>query len=876
MASRKSVAGKGSKKPDTSKMFAQALEHHQAGRIAEASQIYRDILAVDPNHADSLHLSGMVAHAAGDFPQAETLIGKAIKLQPRADIFLGNLGNVLRAQGKLDEAIVSYKKAIAANPRNATPYSNLGNALVDQGRAQDAVGMYVKALELRPDFYETLFNMALTQRGMGNLDEAIAHLRKAIASHPFPAEAHYTLGQCLLLRGELESGWLEYDWRWKLGEYSWLKNIHGDFTQPQWSGEPLNGRRILIYAEQGMGDSLQFVRYLPDVVARGGQVIFAVHPRLQRVLGVIPGVTLVSLDTIPLPAFDVHSPLLSLPRILGTLHVADIPGKVPYLAAEAERVASWKQKLAAIPGFKVGIAWQGNPNAKIDKGRSPPLAAFSPLAAVPGVTLISLQQRDGLDQLDRLPAGMHVERLGDGIDDVGAFVDTAAIMENLDLVIVSDSAIAHLAGALGRPVWVPLKKIPDWRFLLERKDCPWYPNMTLFRQQSDGDWNGVFVRMSDQLKKNPGAVPPAPTSTDQTKAVATDMPMVPQSWGELIDKITILEIKSEKLTDASKLINVRRELQELITVRERHFPNHAGLAEASAKLKKVNESLWWIEDDIRDCERAKDFGPKFIELARAVYVTNDLRGNVKREINDLLGSTLKEEKSYASYVDDQAAAATQLQEKAKGATNSISLDAEAGSRFSALVARTAAIPRLSIDTVLDRSITAQMLERLHIEKVFSAGCCVLDVAAAKGEALDWLRSKGIKSSGLCLDREVQPLAQSGHIVQVGDDTRLAELCAASVDVIWSHQSLQRSVAPFFTLSEYRRLLPAGGYAYIDVPAPDTVFRQQAVGGNLSLFGQSMWQELFVRAGFTQAWGIELGMPNGAHRVAVWAFLLRAV
>jgi FkbM family methyltransferase len=650
---------------DFVKLFQQAFEHHQAGRMTEAGALYEQVLAVNPRHADSLHLSGMVAYAKGDFEKAVKLIEKAIKIEPKADLFLGNLGNVLRAKGEYEAALQRYTQAIAINAKNPLLYCNRGNVYVDQNRLDDAIAAYTQAIALRPDFYEAMFNQALALRSLGRLEEAIQQLRNAIACHPNPSEAHYTLGQMLLLHGELEAGWPEYDWRWKLDEYAWLRNIHGEFKQPLWSGEPITGKTILVYAEQGMGDAVQFVRYVPELVKQGAAVVFAVHPRLRRLMGTMPGVTIVALDCVPLPPFDIHAPLLSLPRLLGVKQVSDIRAHVPYLSAEAERVAHWKARLAAFKGFKIGIAWQGNPGAKIDKGRSPPLAAMAPLASVPGIHLISLQQRDGLDQLDALPPGMKVERLGEGVDADGAFVDTAAIMANLDLLIVSDSAIAHVAGALGLPVWVPLKEIPDWRFLLGREDCPWYPSMRLFRQQREGEWGSVFEAMADQLALLTGNANVMKKEKPVPAKSAGQLPLVPVSWGEIIDKITILEIKTEQIADAAKLVNIRRELHELVAIREQHFPAYAKLAELAAKLKKINEALWWVEDDIRICEREQNFGKKFIELARAVYVTNDQRSVVKREINDLLGSELIEEKSYAKYVDDQAAASQQLLENAK-------------------------------------------------------------------------------------------------------------------------------------------------------------------------------------------------------------------
>lgn len=643
--------------------FNQGLEHHQAGRLAEARAIYEGILAIDKRHSDSLHLLGMVAHAEGDLETAESLVRQALKLQPRADIYHNNLGNVLKDLRRPDEAFEHYRKAFALNPSNPWACTNLGASYADHGQPDKAIEHYEKALRLNPDFYDALFNLALTLRGLGRFERAEDCLRRAIAAIPEKAEAHYTLGQLLLLGGRFAEGWPEYDWRWRLGHYAWLREIHGPFSQPQWNGEPLHGRTILVYAEQGMGDTIQFMRHLPDVVARGGRVVFAVHPRLKRLIGEIPGVRVVDLDGVPLPPFDVHVPLLSLPRVLGIMSVAEIPPAPPYLRADAQRVARWRARLAHVPGFRVGIAWQGNPRALIDKGRSPPLAAFEAIARIPGVSLVSLQQQDGMEQLATLPPGMAVERPEDGVDTEGAFLDTAAIMECLDLIVVSDSAIAHVAGALGRPVWVPLQKVPDWRFLLDGETTRWYPSMRLFRQQTAGDWPSAFAAIASALRERLGAAAASVAASVAVAAPAPEdasrMPLVPQSWGEIIDKITILEIKSEKLSDHDKLANVRRELGALTEVRERHFPAHAGLAALSANLKSVNEALWTIEDDLRDCERAKDFGEKFVLLARAVYVTNDRRAAVKREINALLGSALVEEKSYAAYADDleQAAAA---------------------------------------------------------------------------------------------------------------------------------------------------------------------------------------------------------------------------
>jgi Family of unknown function (DUF6165) len=320
---------------------------------------------------------------------------------------------------------------------------------------------------------------------------------------------------------------------------------------------------------------------------------------------------------------------------------------------------AWAKRLPASQ-FRVGIVWQGKSTADVDIGRSIPLRSFAPLCHIPGLTLISLQKNDGVRQLAHLPPGMTVETLGaefDAGDD--AFVDCAAVMMNLDLVISSDTAAAHLAGALGRPVWIVLKHVPDWRWMMDRGDTPWYPTARLFRQARRDDWGEVFERIAGELaraaaaKTKSGDLFPRQsadnldsTQADPTQAVPPGTALVPVSFGELVDKITILEIKSERIDDPSKLVNIRVELELLATALVRFcvLPPRAG--ELRAELRRINEALWEIEDQIRICERKNDFGAKFIRLARRVYMTNDRRSAVKRQLNQLAGSVIVEKKSY--------------------------------------------------------------------------------------------------------------------------------------------------------------------------------------------------------------------------------------
>jgi hypothetical protein len=361
------------------------------------------------------------------------------------------------------------------------------------------------------------------------------------------------------------------------------------------------------------------------------------QPPLVRLLARTPGIERLLAHGELVPEFDLHVPLLSLPRLFGTT-LENVPVDVPYLDAEPELVETWHRRLASYPGFKIGIAWQGNPKFRLDRVRSIPLAEFEPLADVPGVHLLCLQKGLGREQLAAPQRRFPVTDLSGQLDEsTGAFVDTAAVMKNLDLVITSDTSIAHLAGVLGVPVWVALHDVPDWRWLLNRDDSPWYPTMRLFRQSSLGQWEDVFHRIAKALRERLGvSAGPSPITAE----------IAP---GELIDKITILEIKSERITDAAKRHHVGTELSLLIVARDRSMPGSEELTRLAGELRSVNETLWRIEDEIRLCERVEDFGPRFIALARSVYRTNDRRAVLKRQINELLGSGIIEEKSYTSY-----------------------------------------------------------------------------------------------------------------------------------------------------------------------------------------------------------------------------------
>ncbi|HEY2840447.1 MAG TPA: DUF6165 family protein, partial [Pirellulales bacterium] len=342
--------------------------------------------------------------------------------------------------------------------------------------------------------------------------------------------------------------------------------------------------------------------------------------------------------------FDFFIPMASLPNRLGITD-RNVPQQVPYVFPDPDRVEHWRAALHPISGFKVGICWQGSRTYDDDFLRSFPLSHFAPLAEVPSVRLISLQKGFGEEQIaanrDRVPV-----TILDGLDETGGpLVDTAAVMQHLDLVITCNSAIAHLAGALGVPTWIALSTAAEWHWPRDRSDSPWYPTVRLFRQKTFGDWAGVFAEMREALEHR-SASPSARPIAKPLPAMSIPTAIAP---GELIDKLTILEIKAERLGAGPKLDHVRHELELLRAARDASIVHHAEVDALVADLRRVNEQIWEIEDAIRACEQRQDFGPQFIELARSVYRTNDHRASLKRQINDLLGSAIVEEKLYRAY-----------------------------------------------------------------------------------------------------------------------------------------------------------------------------------------------------------------------------------
>jgi len=459
-----------------------------AGRHGEAMGLMRSAIAHAPTAELYLSLGGMLG-LLGRHADAAEQLQRAVNLRPDLPRAHNGLGVALEALDEYERAIGSYRRAIHLQPRYPEAHNNLANALRKAGRVAEAVAGYHRAISLRPAYADAYSGLGVALVEQRRVTEAIKYFERAVAIQPDHADAHLNFAGALLLSGDFERGWREYEWRWRSSQQ---RPLAPAFAQPQWDGSDLAGRTILLHAEQGFGDTFQFVRYVPLVARRGGQVMLSVQRPLAQILrGVEGAATVVPSGEEPLN-FDLHAPLMSLPRIFGTT-IGTVPAFVPYLRPEPDLVRKWHHTIRDRAGYRIGINWQAS-NTRWGRPRSLPLEAFAVLAAIPGVRLICLQKGAAEQQLHTV--GIAIEVL-QGLDESsGAFLDTAAVMQHLDLVITVDTSIAHLAGALGVPVWVALPFASEWRWLLDRDDTPWYPTMRLFRQPCPGDWFGVLHEMA--------------------------------------------------------------------------------------------------------------------------------------------------------------------------------------------------------------------------------------------------------------------------------------------------------------------------------------------------------------------------------------------
>ncbi len=462
-----------------------AVNHHMAGRTDAAERHYRLILGADPAQPDALHLFGVLRAQTGAPALAVAAITRSLRARPAAAQPWTHLGAALRAAERLEDAETALRRALALDPASADALDALGATLHGLARYPQARGWLLRADALRPGHAETLLNLGTVLRDQRHFAEAELCFDRVLTAQPTHAGAQLARAVGRLVRGDLRVGWEGFEHRWRR------------FSTPPWAGEPLNGATILLHMEQGFGDAMQFVRYAPLVAQAGGRVVIEASPALFRLFQASfdPSIQVLVRGPEP-PPHDRHCPLMSLPRAFDT-DLSNIPAAIPYLTPERGDRNRWRDQLADGPeGLRVGLVWAGNPRHRNDRNRSLPVTALRPLLGIPGVRFFNLQAGEARGALSALaPGGFE-----DPMERVRDFADTGAILANLDMLISVDTAIVHLAGAMGVPTWLLLPYAPDWRWLLDRADSPWYPSLRLFRQPRPGDWATMIGTVAAVLK----------------------------------------------------------------------------------------------------------------------------------------------------------------------------------------------------------------------------------------------------------------------------------------------------------------------------------------------------------------------------------------
>jgi tetratricopeptide (TPR) repeat protein len=466
---------------------------HELKRFEEALASYDRALGIRQDFTEAHANRGSALHALKRFEEALASYDQALALRPDYAEARYNRGNVLHALKRFEEALADYEHALALRPDYVEALANRGVTLNDLKRFEEALASHDRALAVRPDYADAFVNRGITLYELKRFEAALASYERALALRPDYAQAHFNEAVCRMLIGDFDRGWQKLEWGWETED---LKNAKRTFSQPLWLGsDEVAGKTILLHGVHGFGDTIQFCRYVPHVIERGARVILEVQKPLRALMGTLPGAAQVVSRGEPLPDFDLHCPLLSQPLALGT-RLATIPAQTPYLWASPQAVMDWNVRLGPRRRPRIGLAWSGRPDHDNDRNRSMRLnTLLSPLAAF-DATYVSLQREVRADDAPVLQSRGDILHFG---EELNSYADTAALIANLDLVISVDTSVAHLAGALAKPVWILLPFIPDWRWLLDREDSPWYPTARLFRQDETRSWDSVMARVHASL-----------------------------------------------------------------------------------------------------------------------------------------------------------------------------------------------------------------------------------------------------------------------------------------------------------------------------------------------------------------------------------------
>lgn len=616
----------------------------QLNNNSQAIKHFNDALNVNSHYAQAHIQLGIVYEEQSNHTKALTHYQEAITLQPdNADVHL-RLGKILKKLDRLDQAATHYRHALTLKPKDLNTLIELGNLHNMLDQCQEALQCYIQALEINPNLYTVMYNFGLTLKKLGHIDEAIAVYKKVIEQKPDYTHANFSLALSYLTLGDFKHGWPAYEWRW-----STYNEQPKKFDSPVWDGSNLKNKTILLYAEQGFGDTFQFIRYAKLLKQQGACVIFQTQNALATLLTNCPYIDTIIKRGQPVPASDFHLALMSLPYAFKTT-IDTTPADIPYIYPNEKLVQHWCNKLAHDKNIKIGICWQGNAQYTTQAlrhavaSKSFHVKYFEPLSTIPGISLYSLQKINSTDDLQNIKFAVH--DFGTDFDTShGRFMDTAAVIKNLDLVLTVDTSIGHLAGALGIPVWVLLPKPADWRWMLKRNDSPWYPSMRLFRQKKCGNWTEVMQEVCTALqqehahlqKKN---LPQPSKITNQViEKKQTAISFAPIETHLAIEDI-IDQVSREKITADQNNSTLSQHTKNLEVICNKYAQKIPELISLVRLLDKVNTNLAKLDQHIQIHKYAL-FDPEYAEIAEKIHYAHKLKINIKKKVGALIASNKK-------------------------------------------------------------------------------------------------------------------------------------------------------------------------------------------------------------------------------------------
>lgn len=571
--------------------------------IDDAIEAYKDAILLRLEYPRAHLQLAQLLQRRGLIDQAITHYQQAVNFDPQLSEPALTVARLLCEQERYEEALPYFKHILEKRPHDIAIKFEYANAFNTIHRSQEALEIYYEILKERPNESGVLYNTAYTLKKLGRIEDAMHYYEAALKRNPNHSETHFSLGLAYLTMGDFKRGWPEYEWRWQRGTQLTPRN----FEQPKWDGSSLDGKILFIHAEQGLGDTFQFIRFAQEIKKRypTARIIAAVqrplHTIISRCCFYIDRV--ITLDKIPVQ-FDFHVPLMTLPLLLDIVEET-IPVEIPYITPDPVLVKEWKQKLSQDTGFKVGLCWQGNSKYStpflraVVAAKSLAMKKFATFGEITGVTFYSLQKENGTDQLKELPSGFNLKVFDDSFDSDqgnGRFMDTISLMKNLDLIITIDTSVAHLAAAIGKPVWTLIPEPPDWRWMLKRPDTPWYPNMRLFRQPEHGNWNAVIDTIAGELKK-------------------------------LVESKRGLFVQEEKPADSWQQLPAH-----LLSI------NHSDLVEQLQKdLEMINQKFKTTVQKLSSLPASID-NAQFTKKLRALYLLSEMKRTTKEKIVALEGT----------------------------------------------------------------------------------------------------------------------------------------------------------------------------------------------------------------------------------------------